>query len=92
MQKNLELVSRVEAVAAEKGCTPAQLALSWVLAKGTNIVPIPGTKRRKYLEENCAAADIPLSSGDIARLDAAVPKGATAGLRYPEAAMKRVNI
>jgi aryl-alcohol dehydrogenase-like predicted oxidoreductase len=92
MQKNLELVSRVEAVAAEKGCTPAQLALAWVMAKGDTIVPIPGTKRRKYLEENCAAADVQLSAADITKLDAAVPKGATAGPRYPEAAMKRVNI
>jgi aryl-alcohol dehydrogenase-like predicted oxidoreductase len=88
----MELVSRVEAVAAEKGCTPAQLALAWVMAKGDTIVPIPGTKRRKYLEENCAAADVQLSAADITKLDAAVPKGATAGPRYPEAAMKRVNI
>lgn len=92
MAKNLELVARIEAMAAEKGCTPAQLALAWVLAKGSDIVPIPGTKRRKYLEENCQAVEIRLSPADVARLDAAIPKGATAGLRYPEAGMKRVNI
>jgi aryl-alcohol dehydrogenase-like predicted oxidoreductase len=92
LAKNLALVAGVEAIAAEKGCTPAQLALAWVLAQDSHIVPIPGTKRRKYLDENCGAVDITLTASDLQRLDAAVPKGATAGPRYPEAAMRRVNL
>jgi aryl-alcohol dehydrogenase-like predicted oxidoreductase len=90
-QKNLDLVAKVEALAAEKGATASQLALAWVLAQGDFIVPIPGTKRRKYLEENVAAEAIELSADDLRRLDEAMPKGAAAGLRYPGAAMSSVN-
>lgn len=87
--KNLELVERVTQIADEKGCTPSQLALAWVLAQGDDIVPIPGTKRVKYLEENIASADIELSEDDLKRLDEAAPKGGTAGDRYPD--MSTVN-
>jgi aryl-alcohol dehydrogenase-like predicted oxidoreductase len=83
-QKNLDLVLVVEGVAREKGCTPAQLALAWVMARGNDIVPIPGTKRVKYLEQNTAAADVRLSAGDLERLDAAFPGGAATGARYPD--------
>lgn len=89
--KNLELVRRIEEMANEKGCTPAQLALAWVLAQGEDIVPIPGTKRRKYLEENVAAFDITLSEDDLRRIDEVAPKGVAAGTRYPEAMMGAVN-
>lgn len=87
-KKNLELVERVRAIAAEKNCTPAQLALAWVLAQGKDIVAIPGTKRRKYLEENARAVDIQLTAGDLKRLDEAAPKGAAAGARYGEQMMR----
>lgn len=87
--KNLELVEKVKQIADEKGCTPSQLALAWVLAQGNDIVPIPGTKRVKYLEENIAAADIMLSDDDLKRLDEVAPKGVTAGDRYPD--MSTVN-
>lgn len=90
-QKNLDLVARVEEIAKEKGATPAQLALAWVLAQGDDIVPIPGTKRRQYLEQNLAANDIRLTPDDLARIDAAAPRGATAGTRYPAAFMGSVN-
>jgi aryl-alcohol dehydrogenase-like predicted oxidoreductase len=90
-QKNLELVRRVEAMAKEKGCTPAQLALAWVLAQGEDIVPIPGTKRRKYLEDNVGALNVQLTPQDLRRLDEVFPQGAAAGLRYPETMMKVVN-
>jgi aryl-alcohol dehydrogenase-like predicted oxidoreductase len=90
-QKNLDLVRRVEEVAEEKGCKPAQLALAWVLAQDKNIVPIPGTKRRKYLEENVAALEVQLSAEDLRRIDEIFPAGAAAGLRYPEQMMQRVN-
>ena len=86
-EKNLELVERIKAIAAEKRCTPAQLALAWVLAQGEDIVPIPGTKRRKYLEENVAALEVKLSADDLRRIDEIAPKNAAAGMRYPEAAM-----
>ena len=92
MEKNLRIVSEIEKMAAEKKCTPAQLALAWVLAQGNDIVPIPGTKRVKYLEENTAAADVKLTPDDLKRLDKVAPHGAAAGLRYPEAGMKAVNI
>ncbi len=82
--KNLELVDRVREVADEKGVTASQLALAWVLHQGPDIVPIPGTKRVRYLEENAAAADISLTAADLRRLDAAAPAGATAGDRYPD--------
>lgn len=90
-KKNLNLVHEVEKLAIEKGCKPSQLALAWVMAQGKDIVPIPGTKRRKYLEENAAAADIPLSQEDLARLDEAFPKDAAAGQRYPEHVMALVD-
>ncbi len=90
-QRNLRLVDRVRAIAGEKGCTPAQLALAWLLAQGPDIVPIPGTKRRTYLEENLAALDVTLSADELARLDAAAPRGSTAGARYAPHGMSSVN-
>jgi aryl-alcohol dehydrogenase-like predicted oxidoreductase len=90
-KKNLELVGRIEAMAAEKGCTPAQLTLAWVLAQGEDIVPIPGTKRRKYLEENAAALDVVISPQERKRIDEIAPQGVAAGMRYPESAMAAVN-
>lgn len=89
--KNLELVRRIEAMAARKGCTPSQLALAWVLAQGNDIVPIPGTKRRRYLEENAAAADITLTPEELAEIDRVAPHGVAAGARYPEAMMRTVG-
>jgi len=90
-QRNLDLVTRVSEIAREKKCTAAQLALAWVLAQGQDIVPIPGTKRRKYLQENIGALDVDLTSQDLARIDEVAPKGAFAGLRYPDWAMAMVN-
>jgi aryl-alcohol dehydrogenase-like predicted oxidoreductase len=90
-QKNLELVRRVTALAHEKGCTAAQLALAWVLARGPDIVPIPGTKRRRYLEENLGALHVTLTPDDLHRIDEIAPRGVAAGARYPEASMKMVN-
>jgi aryl-alcohol dehydrogenase-like predicted oxidoreductase len=90
-QKNLDLVRRIEEIAAQKRCTPSQLALAWVLAQGEDIVPIPGTKRRKYLEENAAAADILLTAEDLRRIDELAPHGVAAGARYPDVAMRSVN-
>jgi aryl-alcohol dehydrogenase-like predicted oxidoreductase len=90
-QKNLDLVSRVEELAKEKNCTPGQLALAWLLAQGEDIIPIPGTKRRKYLEENAAAVQLKLSSDDLRRIEEVAPKGAAAGQRYPQAMMNLVN-
>ena len=90
-QKNLDLVRRVEAIAKEKKCTPGQLALAWLLARGEDIIPIPGTKRRKYLEENSAALKVELSPQDLRRIDEVAPRGAAAGLRYPEQMMKSVG-
>ncbi len=89
--KNLGLVARVEEIAAEKGCTPAQLALAWLLAVGEEIVPIPGTKRRGYLEENLKAVDVELSAGDLERIEAAFPAGLAAGPRYAAQAMQSIN-
>jgi aryl-alcohol dehydrogenase-like predicted oxidoreductase len=88
-QKNLDLVEKVEEVANEKGVTPSQLALAWVLAQGEDIVPIPGTKHVKHLEENVGALDVELTEDDLRRIEAAFPKGATAGDRYPD--MSTVN-
>jgi aryl-alcohol dehydrogenase-like predicted oxidoreductase len=88
--KNLELVDRVEEIAEKKGITPSQLALAWVLAQGKDVVPIPGTKKIKYLDENIAALDVELSQADLELIDAAAPKGVTAGDRY--ANMSTVNI
>src|SRR5256884_3935388 len=89
-QKNLDLVRRVEELAKEKGCKPSQLALAWVLAQGEDIVPIPGTKRRKYLAENVGALNVTLTPQDLAAIDAVMPPGAAAGLRYPEAMLRAV--
>ncbi|WP_281244440.1 aldo/keto reductase [Amycolatopsis xylanica] len=90
-EKNLAIVEALRALAADRGVTAGQLALAWVLAQGSDVVPIPGTKRRKYLEENVAATGIVLSSDDVAAIEAAFPADAVAGERYPEAAMKTVN-
>jgi len=90
-QRNLTLVARVASIAREKGCTPAQIALAWLLAQGEDIVPIPGTKRRKFLEENAAAVNVRLTPDETRRLGEAVPRGAAAGARYPEGGMKTVN-
>jgi aryl-alcohol dehydrogenase-like predicted oxidoreductase len=89
LEKNLALLGPIEEMAKEKGATPAQIALAWVMAKGEEIVPIPGTKRRTYLEENVAATEIRLTTAEVHRLDEAVPRGATAGARYPD--MSTVN-
>ena len=89
-QKNLDLVKRIEEIAAEKGVTPAQLALAWLLTRGEDIVPIPGSRSPKHLEENVAAADLTLSPEDLARIDDAAPAGAAVGDRYPD--MSRVNL
>jgi aryl-alcohol dehydrogenase-like predicted oxidoreductase len=84
-------VTRVQEIAREKGCTPAQLALAWVLARGEDVVPIPGTKRRRYLEENVGALQVALSADDLARIDALAPRGVAAGERYPPQALQAVN-
>ncbi|HWG53278.1 MAG TPA: aldo/keto reductase [Gemmatimonadaceae bacterium] len=90
-EKNLELVRHIKELAAQRGCTPSQLALAWVLAQGQDIVSIPGTKHRRYLEENIAAADITLTSADLARISAVAPRGVAAGNRYPEAMMQSLG-
>jgi aryl-alcohol dehydrogenase-like predicted oxidoreductase len=89
--KNLELVTRLKEIAQRKGVTPGQLALAWVLAQGDDIVPIPGTKRRKYLEENIAAGSVVISESEMTEIIEALPKGAAAGERYPESMMKLIN-
>jgi aryl-alcohol dehydrogenase-like predicted oxidoreductase len=90
--RNLELVARLTAVAERKGCTPAQLALAWVLAQGADVVPIPGTKRRRFLEENVAALSVELAPDDIATIEAIAPPGAAVGDRYAPEHMARVNV
>ena len=90
-RRNLELVSEIERMAAAKGCTSGQLALAWVLAQGEDIVPIPGTKRRTYLDQNIGAVDVTLTEEELARIDAILPPGAAAGTRYPEAGMAALN-
>jgi aryl-alcohol dehydrogenase-like predicted oxidoreductase len=90
-QRNLDLVKQVEQIARAKHCTPAQLALAWVLAQGNDIVPIPGTKRRKYLQENVGALDVELTREDLARIEEVAPRDSFAGSRYPEAMMKLLN-
>jgi len=90
--KNRTLVERLEAIAREKGCTPAQLALAWLLAQGTDVIPIPGTKQIARLEENLRAMQVRLSPADIERISAAIPIGAAAGTRYPEGGMRGVYI
>jgi aryl-alcohol dehydrogenase-like predicted oxidoreductase len=91
LEANLGLLSAVETLAAEKGVKPGQVALAWVLAQGNDIVPIPGTKRRTYLEENVAAADVTLSNAEIEKLSNAIPRGAASGDRYVAASMKALN-
>ena len=90
-ERNLQLVEKVKEIAAEKNCTPAQLALSWLLAQGEDIVPIPGTKRRERLAENLRAIEIELNDNDMRRIEEIAPLGAAAGARYPEAIMHTVN-
>ena len=90
LDANLKLAAKVAEIAEEKGITPAQLALAWVLAQGDDLVPIPGTKRRRYLEENAAAVDVELSDEDLARIDAELPP--VAGERYDEAGMASVDL
>jgi aryl-alcohol dehydrogenase-like predicted oxidoreductase len=90
-QKNLELVKKVEALAESKDCTPSQLALAWVLARGQDIIPIPGTKRMKYLDENLGAADVRLTPDELEQIDVILPAGLTSGDRYPAHAMQAVN-
>jgi aryl-alcohol dehydrogenase-like predicted oxidoreductase len=90
-EHNLRLVERVKEIAKEKACTPAQLALAWLLAQGEDVIPIPGTKRQERLEENLRAVEIELSGDDLRRIDEAAPLGVTAGTRYPEAMMHTVN-
>src|SRR5256885_8819057 len=92
LEKNLELVSRIEAIARENGCPPAQLVLAWLLAQGPDVIPIPGTKRTERLEENVGAVDVKLGAEDVRRIGAAVPAGAAAGLRYPEPLMYAVYL
>jgi aryl-alcohol dehydrogenase-like predicted oxidoreductase len=89
--KNLELVRRIEEMAKEKRCKPSQLALAWVLAQGEDVVPIPGTKHARYVEENAAALDVDLTTKDLRRIEEAMPSGVAAGTRYPEAMMRAVN-
>ena len=90
-QKNLDLVERVEEIGRRKQCTPAQLALAWLLAQGKDIVPIPGTKQRRYLEENLGALDVQLTSADLEEVEEVAPKGAAVGDRYHEAGMRTIN-
>ena len=90
-QKNLDLAKKVEEIAREKGCTASQLALAWVLAQGEDIVPIPGTKHKNYLEDNVGAINVKLTSEDLRRLEEVFPHGAAAGTRYPEQMMHLVN-
>jgi len=90
--RNLGVVEAVQTMARDKKCTPSQLALAWVLAQGADIVPIPGTKRRRYIEENAKATEVVLSPEELRRIDRAIPRNSASGLRYPEAGMKRVNL
>jgi aryl-alcohol dehydrogenase-like predicted oxidoreductase len=92
LRKNLHLVEHIVQMAKEKGCTPAQLALAWVLARDGEVVPIPGTKRRAFLDDNLGALDISLTPAELARIDDFAPRGVAAGPRYPESLMKRVGL
>jgi aryl-alcohol dehydrogenase-like predicted oxidoreductase len=92
LRQNLALAERLEEIAREKKCTPAQLALAWLLAQGDDVVPIPGTKRRQYLEQNADAVRVTLAREELERINQALPRGAAAGQRYPEQAMQRVNL
>ena len=91
LERNVELVRRLEALASRRHCTPAQLALAWLLAKGTDIVPIPGTKRRAYVDENAAAADLHLGPSEVAEIEAMFPAAAVAGARYTEAMARLID-
>ena len=91
-QRNLDLVTQLEALAARKGCQPAQLALAWVLAQGKDILPIPGTKRRRYLDENIGALNVHLSADELADIDRILPSGATFGARYGQSQMRNLNL
>ena len=91
-QRNLDTVRMIEEIAAKKGCTPSQLALAWVLAQGDDMVPIPGTKRRKYLEENVASLQVQLTPADLTEIEAIAPRGVAAGERYNEAGMRALNL
>jgi aryl-alcohol dehydrogenase-like predicted oxidoreductase len=91
-ERNLRLVDEVRRIAAEKRCTPSQLALAWLLAQGPDVVPIPGTKKRKYLEENAGAVRVRLTADDVRRIEQVAPRGVAAGERYPAAGMQRVNL
>ena len=90
-RRNIELVEKIKELAAKKGCSPAQLALAWLLAQGDDIVPIPGTKRRKYLEENIGALDVRLTPEELAEIDTTLPAGAAAGSRYSTPGMRTIN-
>ena len=90
--RNLDLVRHIERLASDKGCTPSQLALAWLLHRGDDIVPIPGTKRRQYLEENAGAVDVRLTPAEMARIDEIAPRGVAAGARYVEGGMRSVNL
>ena len=90
-QRNVDLVAKVEEIAKEKGCTPAQLALAWLLARGTDIIPIPGTKQRRLLKENVGALEVSLTPADLKRIEESMPRGITSGDRYPQAGMLTVN-
>ena len=90
-RRNMELVEKIRSRAAKKGCTPAQFALAWVLAQGDDIVPIPGTKRRRYLEENVGTLDVRLTPEELAEIDSLLPPGAAAGPRYTEQGMRTIN-
>jgi aryl-alcohol dehydrogenase-like predicted oxidoreductase len=91
-EHNWRLVKEIREIAKDKGCTPSQLALGWVLAQGADIVPIPGTKRRSYLEENISALDLRLTQEDLQRIEKIAPRDVAAGSRYPEAGMRLVNV
>jgi aryl-alcohol dehydrogenase-like predicted oxidoreductase len=91
-ERNLRLVAEVEAIAAERGCKPGQLALAWLLAQGDFLAPIPGTKRRQYLEENALAASIRLTDDELTRIDEVMPRGAAAGERYGELGMSLADL
>ena len=90
-QRNLDLVQKVEEIARQKGCSPAQLALAWLLAQGKDVVPIPGTKQRRYLEENIGALDVQLTASDLQEIEEVAPKGVAAGERYHDAGMRTIN-
>jgi aryl-alcohol dehydrogenase-like predicted oxidoreductase len=90
--RNRELVARIEAIAKEKGCTPSQLTLAWLLAQGPDVVAIPGTRYKQRLDENVGALQVKLTANDVARISDAIPSGAAAGTRYPAGGMKGVYV